>query len=103
MCFNTVSEYGVWGMGYDSMWLCLQLPVLRKGLDVHGKRITPLLKGMQLNLEEKLDEMVLEVFPERRKKVKCVMAIHYVHFSWLSAACEISNCQKCSSSSNPPK
>ncbi|CAI8007599.1 Dedicator of cytokinesis protein 3, partial [Geodia barretti] len=45
-----------------------QLSVLRKGLDVHGKRITPALKGMQQNLEEKLEMMVFEVFPERRKK-----------------------------------
>ena len=55
---------------------CVQLAVLRKGLDLHGKRIAPALKGMQTNLEEKLELMVFEVFPERRKKVSHELLDH---------------------------
>lgn len=43
---------------------------MRKGLELHGQRIAPALKGMQQNLEEKLEMMVFEVFPEKRKKVR---------------------------------
>lgn len=42
---------------------------MKKGLELHGKRIAPALNGMQMNLEEKLELMELEAFPERRKKV----------------------------------
>ena len=46
--------------------------MLRKGLDLHGKRIAPALKAMQQNLEGRLEMMVSEVFPERRNKAKKV-------------------------------
>ena len=46
--------------------------MLRKGLDLHGKRIAPALKAMQQNLEARLEMMVSEVFPERRNKTKKV-------------------------------
>ena len=87
------------------MGLCLQLSALRKGLDVHGKRITPALKGMQQNLEEKLELMVFEVFPERRKKV-CTLYLTPTHklciyYCSSPAAGEVSDCQECSSPSNP--
>ena len=86
------------------MGLCLQLSALRKGLDVHGKRITPALKGMQQNLEEKLELMVFEVFPERRKKVS-TLYLTPTHKLWITvpspAAGEVSDCQECSSPSNP--
>lgn len=85
------------------MGLCLQLSALRKGLDVHGKRITPALKGMQQNLEEKLELMVFEVFPERRKKV-CILYLTPTHKLCITvpspAAGEVSDCQECSSPSN---
>ena len=51
---------------------CVQIAVLRKGLDLHGKRIAPALKAMQQNLEARLEMMVSEVFPERRNKTKKV-------------------------------
>ena len=54
---------------------CVQLAVLRKGLDLHGRRIAHTLKGMQQNLEGRLEEMVFEVFPERRKKVRVPLSM----------------------------
>ena len=51
---------------YEIIGMGLQLAVLRKGLDLHGKRIGPALLGMQQNLDAKLELMESEV---RGKKV----------------------------------
>ena len=66
---------GVWVYGCMSglVYGYMQLAVLKKGLEVHGQRISAALKGMQQNLEEKLEMMVFEVFPERRKRVRTVL------------------------------
>ena len=87
---------------------CVQLAVLRKGLDLHGKRIAPALKGMQTNLEEKLELMVFEVFPERRKKVSHELLGHGCpHPSLLPPslpplcpACSFPHSKECSVASN---